>query len=133
MDKPLPIYPLVAKAQFSRVIEEDADSPPSQFTDRYQNGETKEVWQEMRVLDGAIGKGALWGDVCQTVRRTMERVLFHIETIVDRLRCLGYEFSQPAAAHTQPADEILANLDELEQDFGSVPLSLRLFYKVVEW
>ena len=85
MDKPLLTDPLVAKAKFSRVIEEDADSPPSQFADRYQNGEYEEVWQEMRALDGAIGRGALWGDVCQTVRRTMDRVRFNIETIVDRL------------------------------------------------
>ena len=63
----------------------------------------------------------------------MERVRFHIATVVDRLRCLGYEFSQPDTPHAPPADESLAILDELKQDFGSVPLSLRMFYKVVGW
>ena len=131
VEVPLPADPLVAREKFTRVIQPDATTQPTDFLKRYDNGERHAVWAEMQALGGEIGKGAVWDDVCHTVRRTMERVRSNIEVIVERLYTLGYQFSDPDQTHQPPTDSTRQLLGELEQEFGSFPLSLKMFYEIV--
>jgi hypothetical protein len=130
-DCPLPVDPTEAKARFSRIVEPTAIVRETRFYSRYLSGEREAVWEEMRATGGDIGKGSVWEDACNTVQQTMERVRYNVETIVDRLRTMGYQFADPDAAHAPPTERSLRILDQLEHEFGSFPLSLRLFYEVV--
>lgn len=129
--EPLPTDPDVAKSNFSRKIEPTKGPSSSSFFERYEGGERQAVWTEMQQLSGRIGQGAYWDDAQRTVTATMKRVRTNIETIVERLRSLGYRFDQPARAHVPPSDRTLRDLDQLEEAYGSLPLSLRGFYETV--
>ena len=130
-DVPFPPNIEQARERFSRILLPGADAPATSFFARYEAGERETVWQEIHELGAGVGQGSIWDDVCKTVHLTMQRVRANVETIVEDLRSINYQFDQPEQAHQPPTEQSLEQLALLEAEFGSLPLSLRMFYEIV--
>lgn len=117
------------------------------FLERYLSGEHEQVWAELTTLGSAIGDKPLYSDVIAVAHETMRRVRRNIETLIPRLRQLGYEFGYAWAAkdgriddaqeleqrypvYMEPDRDVGEQIRELERRFGALPLSLRSFYEI---
>ena len=107
--------------------------------ERYISGEYKEVWAEMVAGTDKYGQLITHSDAERVATETMRRVRANLETIVERLTAIGYEFGvypdgdplyQPHAplGETQGANE---KIDQMTALVGTMPLSLRAFYQQV--
>ncbi len=104
---------------------------------RYQNGQRDQVWQELRQLGGGIRESP-WAEEAQLVCDEMARRARHnIELIVERLSDDGYRFhtndddQTPVRPHTPPTPGASAHVDWLEQRFGTVPMTLSSWIRIV--
>jgi len=119
------------------------------YFDRYRRGECTAVWDELLAQGEAIRHDPLFTDALAVAHETMQRVRQNIESLISRLRTLGYQFGefwgqdplppwqQPASSSEEsdtflpfvpPHPEISQYLEQLEHVVGSLPLSLRAFY-----
>jgi hypothetical protein len=120
------------------------------YLKRYLVGEHKQVWAELVALGVAVRDEPLYSDALAVARETMRRVRWNIETLVPRLRDIGYEFGygwglkdarfsldeaqeleQKYPVYRVPDADVSEQISELERRFGTLPLSLRAFYEVV--
>src|SRR5690349_2307847 len=109
------------------------------FLERYKRGETTEVYSDIATL----GQAALFekhsSDVEAVITETMERTAYNLSVIYDELerinynfkRNIRYSFEAPLNKPVANADELLIQLEKIVMPLGSVPLSLKLFYKIV--
>jgi hypothetical protein len=107
------------------------------YLDRYLNGDFEGVWSDLQ----SLGPSALNHSEAEAVSiETMRRVRRNCEAIVARLASLGYDFARfphgelrrPAPVpFAPPSRETLADLAELEQEAGPLPLSLKAFWREV--
>jgi hypothetical protein len=114
------------------------------YLERYLSGEHEQVWAELVAQGKAVRAEPLYSDAVAVARETMRRVRWNIETLIPRLRKIGYEFgygwldvrdrsfalNQPAA-FSPPSAETRQLIIELERVAGPLPLSLQAFYAVV--
>jgi hypothetical protein len=108
------------------------------FLERYKNGETTEVYSDIDKL-GQHGSKEHFFDVEAVVTETMQRTSYNLAVIYDELKLInynfkreiGYSFEAPLNKPLVDTKELLTQLEESVKPFGSVPLSLKLFYKVV--
>lgn len=107
---------------------------------RYQAGEHICVWRELTALGASVRAPALIDDAWAVAEETMTRVATNIDRIIERLTNRSYQFdvypdgTAPLAtlpAHGRPDTALLADVVELEQRVGPIPLSLRAFWQVV--
>jgi len=120
------------------------------FLERYQSGEHEQVWAELTALGPAIQDQTFYSDAQAVAHETMRRVRHNIETLIPRLRDLGYEFGYAWALkdarvslaeaqewerkypiYRKPDHDVAQQISELKRRFGVLPLSLRSFYEVV--
>jgi hypothetical protein len=97
--------------------------------DRYRAGEHETVWRELTALGDAVRDDLHAADALAVAYETMERVAANIDTLIERLRSIGYKFQ--SNARMRPADDVQKTLMASEKEFGTIPLSLRAFYSVV--
>ena len=109
------------------------------FYDRYINGETETVYADIDKL----GQGAFlsdnFADIEKVLTETFERVAFNLDIIYQELLTINYlfksefdfNFEKPLIKPLPDTDKLLMKLDKSLKPFGFVPLSLKLFYKVV--
>jgi hypothetical protein len=121
-----------------------------EYLERYQAGEHERVWAELQALGARVREGPLRADAFAVAHETMRRVRRDVETLLPRLEALGYRFYAHPTAYREhvprwggpprwvdpprlavPDEETRAQLDELEREFGPLPLSLCAFYEVV--
>src|SRR2546430_2196928 len=62
------------------------------YLDRYLAGGQKQVWTDLVALGAAVRDEPLYSDALAVARETMRRVRWNIETLIPRLRDIGYEF-----------------------------------------
>ena len=107
---------------------------------RYKAGEHIAVWRELTALGASVRAPALIDDACAVAEETMSRVATNIDRIIEKLANRSYRFevypdgTTPSAtlpAHGRPDAALLADVVELEQRVGPIPLSLRAFWQVV--
>jgi hypothetical protein len=107
---------------------------------RYQAGEHIAVWRELTALGASVRAPAVIDDAWAVAEATMARVATNIDRIIERLAERSYNFdvypdgtTPPATlpAHGRPNTALLADVVELEQRVGPIPLSLRAFWQVV--
>ena len=107
---------------------------------RYQAGEHIGVWRELTALGASVRAPALIDDAWAVAEETMTRVASNIDRIIERLANCSFKFdvypdgTMPSAslpAHGRPDGALLADVVELEQRVGPIPLSLRAFWQVV--
>ncbi|PIE17779.1 MAG: hypothetical protein CSA65_07715 [Proteobacteria bacterium] len=101
--------------------------------ERYEAGETVEVWQELIDADAAVRQSG--GEVAAQARgvaeRAMRRVRGNVELLIGRLEELGYRFSRREAAITAPAADTDALVEQVEAQIGPLPLALVAFYRQI--
>lgn len=111
----------------------------STYLDRYLAGEHEQVWAELQALGARVRDEPLFSDAFAVAHEAMRRVRRDIELLIPRLEALGYQFyahpteyedGDPPRLGT-PGEETRAQLDEIEREFGPLPISLRAFYEVV--
>lgn len=101
------------------------------YLERYLKGEQRQVWSELRELKEAIRDEPLFSDTVSVAHETMRRVRNNLEIVHKRLLELDYKFLYPDRVIVPPNEQTDQIIQKLEQKAGSLPLSLREWYKVV--
>jgi hypothetical protein len=115
------------------------------YLERYRSGEYEQVWNELQALGPAVRQEPHYSQACEVAAETMRRVRRNCELIVSRLQALGYVFGTypdgSTGYYTQgplvpPSEKMLADLAELEERVGPLPISLAAFWRevgTVDW
>src|SRR5262245_56779258 len=110
------------------------------YLQRYRNGEFQQVWDELQALGAAVRTEPHFSPARQVATETMRRVRRNCEQIVARLRGLDYVFGTypdgSSGYYSQgplvpPSEATRANVAELDQRVGPLPLSLAAFWQEV--
>ncbi len=107
--------------------------------ERYKNGETKRVYCDIAKLGEKAFSEQYFSDINAVMTETMERTAHNLAVIYDALqlhnynfkREIQYSFEKPLCKPFENADELLVRLEKAVEPFGSLPLSLKLFFKIV--
>lgn len=108
--------------------------------DRYLNGEYEQVWNELQSLGSAVRQDNHFPLACEIAAEVMRRVRRNLNIIVSRLQAMDYVFGTYPDGSTgyftqgplvPPSEKTLADLAELEEQFGPLPLSLAAFWREV--
>ncbi|OXA81868.1 hypothetical protein SAMN05444397_105289 [Flavobacterium aquidurense] len=109
------------------------------FYDRYLNGETKKVYDDIYKLgeDAFLPDNIV--DIEKVMTETFERVSYNLDVIYKELLDINYlfktnfqfNFERPLIKPFSNTDSLLQQLDESIKPFGFVPISLKMFYKIV--
>lgn len=110
------------------------------FVERYLSGEDgASVYQDIYNLKGEAFTLNHFDDVNATLTETFNRVAFNLQIIYKELRNINYVFKKefiynsdrPLVLPLPNNDELIADLENAVADLGKIPLSLKLFYKIV--
>ncbi|NOS92969.1 MAG: hypothetical protein HOP30_13680 [Cyclobacteriaceae bacterium] len=107
--------------------------------DQYLKGETEQVYSEIEKLGSKAFSNEYYGDVVSVVTETMRRVSYNLQVIHHALQECNYQFytSEESSWYiplSPPIANVKKRLQEYEEKvhpFGSLPLSLKLFYEIV--
>ncbi|GAA3760516.1 hypothetical protein [Flavobacterium ginsengiterrae] len=109
------------------------------FYQRYINGETKEVYDDIHKLgaDAFLSDNII--DVEKVLTETFERTAYNLDIIYKELVNINYvfktdfqyNFERPLIKPLKNTESLLQELDKSVKQFGFVPLSLIMFYKIV--
>jgi hypothetical protein len=125
------IVPRHSGRRWGRAIFAPRSSDRPHLAERYQAGDREWAWTELHELDLRQPTSQdVFDDAVECVRLTMRRVRTNVEILVAGLTALGYEFER-TPAHVPPTPADLSKLAELENRYGPLPLTLRLFYEEV--
>ena len=106
------------------------------FIDRYKNGEFEQVWNDLQSLGSSIRNEEHFSQVQLVAAETMARVRRNCETLIARLRVLGYVFNIfPDGSRrsfrlpplTPLSDQMRIDMSDLEAQAGPLPVSLASF------
>ncbi len=103
------------------------------YLDRYLSGECQAVWDELVGLGAAVREEPLYSDALAVARETMRRARANIETLIPRLRELGYEFGYGWAVRRGelPAEEA-SEWERYEPPFSPPPADVAQLIEEVE-
>jgi hypothetical protein len=110
------------------------------FYKRYLNGEDcNAVYNDIYSLGADAFNHTYFEDVNNVLTETLKRVAYNLDIIHHELQQIGYvlntdfqfNFQRPLLKPLPDTDKLLATLDDAVKDFGYVPYSLKLFYKIV--
>lgn len=106
---------------------------------RYINGQTEQVYKDIYTLGQDAFLPTNLPDIEKVLTETFERVAYNLDIIYSELKHINYLFkSEPKYNFERPLHKPLSNtnillekLDNAVRPFGFVPLSLKIFYKIV--
>ncbi|WP_426667723.1 hypothetical protein ACPPVU_17000 [Mucilaginibacter sp. McL0603] len=110
------------------------------FYNRYINGEdSRSVYSDIYNLGQEAFSDKYFDDVQSLLTETFNRVAFNLQIILSELNNINYafktefrfNFERPLLRPLPDTDELLVKLDNATNDIGRIPLSLKLFYKIV--
>jgi hypothetical protein len=109
------------------------------FYDRYINGQTEQVYQDIYALGQEAFLPTNLPDIEKVLTETFERVAYNLDIIYNELKLINYLFmTEPTYNFEKPLHKplpdtniLLEQLDSAVKTFGFVPLSLKFFYKIV--
>jgi hypothetical protein len=107
--------------------------------DRYINGETELVYKDIYKLGEDSFLVTNFADIEKVLTETFERVAHNLDIIYKELININYcfktdikfNFERPLIKPLSDTDKLLAKLDKSLRPFGFVPISLKMFYKIV--
>ncbi|HWB25640.1 MAG TPA: hypothetical protein VG738_09180 [Chitinophagaceae bacterium] len=107
--------------------------------DKYLNGQTREVYQDIEKLGDKAFSDFYFNDIEKVLTETFERTAYNLAIIYKDLQQINYLFkTAPKNNYEKPlhsplpnTDALLKQLDRAVKPFGYVPLSLKFFYKIV--
>jgi len=106
---------------------------------RYLLGQEKQVYQDIY----ALGQDAFVPDnflhIEKVLIQTFQRVSYNLEIIYSELKSIDYlfiskfeyNFQQPLIKPLANTEKLLTKLENAVQPFGFLPLSLKMFYRIV--
>ncbi|BAY85913.1 hypothetical protein NIES267_54190 [Calothrix parasitica NIES-267] len=98
--------------------------------ERYKVGECEAVWQELKNL-GEIREQSVKDEALEVAREMMQRVKYNFNIIVNNLIKVGFEFDEPEKVVVPAKPDACEYLDEFEQQWGILPLSVRAWFEVI--
>ena len=106
--------------------------------DRYINGQTEQVYQEVYTLGQDALLPANFPDVEKVLAETFRRVAYNLDIIYSELQNVNYlffkesqyNFQRPLVKPLPDTEELLVRLEKAVSPFGFVPLSLKMFYRI---
>jgi hypothetical protein len=113
------------------------------FLERYLSGECITVWDELYRFGHLDPDSDLFQDAWAVSQETMRRVRHNIEILIPRLIEAGYTFgyewavgsgfpsAPPLPVFSPPSQDTPTTIVAIEQQAGTLPLSLRAFYEIV--
>lgn len=109
------------------------------FYERYLNGETEQVYEDIYKLGKEAFLPNNLSDIEKVLTETFERVAYNLDIIYKELIEINYLFKtdfpfnseRPLIKPLQETDQLLFELDKTVKPFGFVPISIKLFYKIV--
>src|SRR5688500_2190430 len=109
------------------------------FYDRYINGQTQQVYQDIYALGQDAFSPTNLPDIEQVLTETFQRVAFNLDIIYAELKNINYlfkteykfNFERPLHKPLPDTGLLLKKLDTAVESYGFVPLSLKFFYKIV--
>ena len=107
--------------------------------DRYINGQTEQVYEEIYALGQAAFLPDNLPDIEKVLTETFKRVAHNLDIIYSELKNIDYifktefeyNFQRPLVNPLADTEELLLKLENAVQPFGFVPLSLKMFYRIV--
>jgi hypothetical protein len=107
--------------------------------ERYINGQTEKVYEDIFALNEDAFSITHLPDIEKVLTETFERVSYNIDIIYSELKNIDYlfkkdckyNFQRPVVKPLTNTDELLVKLDSVVKPFGFIPLSLKMFYKIV--
>ena len=100
------------------------------FFERYKAGECERIWLELRNL-GEIREQPVKDEALAVAREIMKRVRYNFNVIANNLIKLGFEFEEPEKVVVPAKSNASEYLDDFEQQWGILPLSVRAWYEVI--
>ncbi len=100
------------------------------YLERYQAGDEDTVWSELVALGERVRDDDVANDAYSVACEAMRRTLKNVTTLIERLRELDFEFQSPTP-RSEPAADVLAQIDELQTLAGPIPMTIRAFGEVV--
>jgi len=101
------------------------------YLERYQRGEREHVWAELVAHGATIRNDPLHYDAHAVAVAMMERARQNVALLVQRLPKLGYRFAYPDQVWIPTNAAIHQLLDEMEFNYGLLPLAVRTWFDVV--
>jgi hypothetical protein len=109
------------------------------FYDRYINGESEAVYEEIRKLGADAFLPSHFADIEKVLDETFRRVAFNLDIIYKELLQINYlfktdfkyNFERPLIKPLANTDKLLMELENAVKPFGYIPQSLKTFYKIV--
>ncbi len=109
------------------------------FYERYLNGETKTVYNDIYKLgdDAFLPENII--DIENVLTETFERTAHNLNIIYKELTNINYlfktnfqfNFERPLVKPLSNTDQLLGELEKSVKPFGFIPASLKMFYKIV--
>ena len=107
--------------------------------ERYLNGETKAVYDDINKLGSNAFDDSHIKEIEKVMTETFERVLFNLNIIYEELIEIGYlfktdfefNFEKPLHPPLKNTESLIKQLESAVKDFGFIPLSLKYFYRIV--
>jgi hypothetical protein len=101
------------------------------YLERYLGGDYEQVWSDLVALGAGVRQEPVYSEAQAVARETMVRARRNVVMLVDRLTGLGYRFAFPERVWLPPDQASLQELQQIEETYGPLPLSLRAWYEVV--
>jgi hypothetical protein len=96
------------------------------------HSEALRVWAELISNAGAIRTEPLYSDARAVAEVMMQRARHNIALLVERLPQIGYRFNPLGEAVWQQPDPALTRvLDQIEETYGPLPLTVRMWFDIV--
>jgi len=102
----------------------------SRLLERYKAGECEQVWLELK-NSGEINQQSVKDEVLEIAREMMQRVKYNLNVIANNLIKLDFEFEQPEKVLVPAKSNACEYLDDFEQQWGILPLSVRAWYEEI--
>ena len=107
--------------------------------ERYINGQTEQVYKDIYALGQDAFLPENLPDIENVLRETFQRVAYNLDIIYSELKNIDYvfktkfeyNFQRPLVKPLANTEELLLKLENAVQPFGFVPLSLKMFYRIV--